>query len=111
MHGRFGPEHWGAGCRPRPRPTGSFPRPRQSRRRRQASSVAVRNALRTGLGLALAVAVTHLFPVEHGFWVVLGALSVLRSSALTTGTKMLRAVLGTGIGFVLGALLISVVGV
>ncbi len=74
-------------------------------------SVAVRNAVRTGLGLALAVAVTHLFPVEHGFWVVLGALSVLRSSALTTGTKMLRAVLGTGIGFVLGALLISVVGV
>jgi hypothetical protein len=67
--------------------------------------------LRTGLGLASAVAVTHLFPVEHGFWVVLGALSVLRSSALTTGTKMVRAVLGTGIGFVLGAALISVVGV
>ena len=74
-------------------------------------SVAVRNALRTGLGLALAVAVTHLFPVEHGFWVVLGALSVLRSSALTTGTKTLRAVVGTTIGFVLGAVLISVVGV
>jgi hypothetical protein len=76
-----------------------------------ARSIAVRNALRTGLGLALAVAVTHLFPVEHGFWVVLGALSVLRSSALTTGTKMVRAVLGTGIGFILGALLISAVGV
>jgi len=74
-------------------------------------SVAVRNSLRTGLGLALAVAVVHLFPVEHGFWVVLGAMSVLRSSALTTGTKMLRAVLGTGIGFVLGAVLITVVGV
>ncbi|RDH80285.1 FUSC family protein [Mycolicibacterium moriokaense] len=74
-------------------------------------SVAVRNALRTGLGLALAVAVTHIFPVEHGFWVVLGALSVLRSSALTTGTKTLRAVVGTAIGFVLGAALISVVGV
>ncbi len=74
-------------------------------------SVAVRNALRTGLGLALAVAVTHLFPVEHGFWVVLGALSVLRSSALTTGTKTLRAVVGTAIGFALGAVLIGVVGV
>ena len=74
-------------------------------------SVAVRNSLRTGLGLALAVAIVHLFPVEHGFWVVLGAMSVLRSSALTTGTKMLRAVLGTGIGFVLGAVLIHVVGV
>lgn len=74
-------------------------------------SVTVRNALRTGVGLALAVAVTHVFPVEHGFWVVLGALSVLRSSALTTGTKTLRAVVGTTIGFVLGAVLISVVGV
>ena len=73
--------------------------------------MAVRNSLRTGLGLALAVVIVHLFPVENGFWVVLGAMSVLRSSALTTGTKMLRAVLGTGIGFVLGALLISVVGV
>ena len=74
-------------------------------------SVAVRNSLRTGLGLALAVAVTHLFPVEHGFWVVLGALSVLRSSALSTGTRVWRAVIGTGIGFLLGALLIALVGV
>ncbi|MCV7053703.1 FUSC family protein [Mycolicibacterium gilvum] len=74
-------------------------------------AVAVRNSLRTGLGLALAVTVTHLFPVEHGFWVVLGALSVLRSSALTTGTRVWRAVVGTGIGFLLGALLISLVGV
>mgnify|MGYP000283032771 FL=1 len=74
-------------------------------------AVAVRNSLRTGLGLAIAVAVTHLFPVEHGFWVVLGALSVLRSSALTTGTRVWRAVIGTGIGFLLGAALINLVGV
>ena len=73
--------------------------------------VAVRNGLRTGIGLALAVAVTHVFPVEHGFWVVLGALSVLRSSALTTGTRVWRAVIGTGIGFLLGAVLIFLVGV
>jgi uncharacterized membrane protein YccC len=74
-------------------------------------SVTLRNSLRTGLGLALAVAITHLFPVQHGFWVVLGAMSVLRSSALTTGTKLLRAVTGTTIGFVIGALLITILGV
>ncbi|MGK2881755.1 MAG: FUSC family protein [Mycobacterium sp.] len=74
-------------------------------------SVAARNALRTGIGLALAVTATHMIPVQHGFWVVLGALSVLRSSALTTGTKVIRAVIGTALGFVLGALVITVVGI
>lgn len=74
-------------------------------------AVVLRNSIRTGLGLALAVAVTHVFPVEHGFWVVLGAMSVLRSSALTTGTRVVRAVAGTAIGFILGALVIEVVGV
>lgn len=74
-------------------------------------ALVLRNSLRTGLGLALAVAVTHVFPVEHGFWVVLGALSVLRSSALTTGTRVLRAVAGTGLGFALGVGVIELVGV
>lgn len=74
-------------------------------------AVVARNSLRTGLGLAAAVATTHIFPVQHGFWVVLAALSVLRSSALTTGTKVMRAVLGTLIGFVIGALLIELLGV
>jgi Fusaric acid resistance protein-like len=74
-------------------------------------AVVLRNSVRTGLGLALAVAVTHVFPVEHGFWVVLGAMSVLRSSALTTGTRVLRAVAGTAVGFVLGAVVIEFLGV
>jgi hypothetical protein len=74
-------------------------------------ALVLRNSLRTGLGLALAVAVTHVFPVEHGFWVVLGALSVLRSSALTTGTRVLRAVAGTTLGFGLGVGVIELVGV
>jgi len=74
-------------------------------------TVVLRNSLRTGLGLAVAVAVTHVFPVEHGFWVVLGAMSVLRSSALTTGTRVLRAVAGTAVGFVLGAVVIELLGV
>ncbi|OBG85114.1 fusaric acid resistance protein [Mycobacterium sp. E802] len=74
-------------------------------------AVVLRNSLRTGLGLALAVAVTHVFPVQHGFWVVLGVMSVLRSSALDTGTRVLRAVAGTAIGFILGAVVIELLGV
>lgn len=74
-------------------------------------AVVVRNSLRTGLGLAAAVATTHLFPVQHGFWVVLAAMSVLRSSALTTGTKVVRAVIGTVVGFIIGAVLIELIGV
>jgi uncharacterized membrane protein YgaE (UPF0421/DUF939 family) len=75
------------------------------------SAVALRNSLRTGLGLAMAVAVTHVFPLQNDFWVVLGALSVLRSSALTTGSRVWRAVAGTTIGFLLGVVVIEVVGV
>jgi hypothetical protein len=74
-------------------------------------AVVLRNSLRTGLGLAVAVAITHLFPVQHGFWVVLAAMSVLRSSALTTGTRMVRAVTGTVIGFLLGVVVIELLGV
>jgi hypothetical protein len=74
-------------------------------------SVAARNSLRTGVGLALAVAVTHLFPVQHGFWVVLGAMVVLGSSALSTGTKVVHAVVGTAVGVTVGALLIAAFGV
>ena len=74
-------------------------------------SVAARNSLRTGVGLALAVALTHLFPVQHGFWVVLGAMVVLGSSALSTGTKVVQAVVGTALGVTVGALLIAAFGV
>jgi uncharacterized membrane protein YgaE (UPF0421/DUF939 family) len=74
-------------------------------------AVVLRNSLRTGLGLALAVAVTHVFPLENDFWVVLGAMSVLRSSALSTGTRVVRAVAGTAIGFLLGVVVIELVGI
>ena len=48
-------------------------------------SVWFRNSLRGAVGLALAVAVVEVTDVSHGFWVVLGTLSVLRSNALGTG--------------------------
>jgi uncharacterized membrane protein YccC len=66
-------------------------------------SVWFRNAVRGATGLALAVAIVEITAVEHGFWVVLGTLSVLRTNALGTGATALRAVGGTAIGFVVGS--------
>jgi uncharacterized membrane protein YccC len=66
-------------------------------------SVWFRNALRGGLGLAIAVTVVEITNVSHGFWVVLGTLSVLRSNALGTGATALRAVGGTAVGVVVGS--------
>lgn len=68
------------------------------------------NSLRGALALAAAVGVAGVTGVEHGFWVVLGTLSVLRTSAASTGATALRALLGTVIGFVVGALLLLVIG-
>jgi uncharacterized membrane protein YccC len=48
--------------------------------------------------------------VEHGFWVVLGTLSVLRTSAASTGSTALRALAGTVLGFVVGAALLFGIG-
>lgn len=69
-----------------------------------------RNSLRGATALAIAVAVVEVTGVEHGFWVVLGTLSVLRSNALGTGSTALRAVGGTAVGFVAGAAIMIGVG-
>jgi Fusaric acid resistance protein-like len=68
-------------------------------------SVWFRNALRGAIGLALAVGVVEVTNVQHGFWVVLGTMSVLRSSALGTGATALRSVGGTAVGFVVGSVI------
>ncbi len=68
-------------------------------------SIWFRNALRGAIGLALAVAVIEVTNVSHGFWVVLGTMSVLRSNALGTGSTALRAVGGSALGFVVGAVI------
>jgi hypothetical protein len=73
-------------------------------------SVWFRNAVRGSAGLALAVAVVEVTDIEHGFWVVLGTLSVLRSNALGTGATALRAVGGTAVGFVVGSAVMIGVG-
>jgi uncharacterized membrane protein YccC len=56
------------------------------------------------------VLVADLSSVQHGFWVVLGTLSVLRTNAASTESTALRALGGTALGFVLGALLLLGIG-
>ncbi len=73
-------------------------------------SVWLRNSIRGAVGLSAAVLLAQLTGAQHAFWVVLGALSVLRSNALSTGSTVLRAVLGTAAGFLVGGLLVFVIG-
>src|SRR6266513_4088636 len=73
-------------------------------------SVWLHNSLRGAAGLGLAVLAARLTGVQHSFWVVLGALSVLRSNALNTGQDAVRAMLGTVAGFIVGAALLIGIG-
>lgn len=73
-------------------------------------SVWLHNSLRGAAGLALAVIAAHLTGVQHAFWVVFGTLAVLRSNALSTGQNVVRLLLGTTIGFVVGAALVALIG-
>jgi len=68
------------------------------------------NSLRGSLALAAAVLVADVSGVQHGFWVVLGTLSVLRTNAASTESTALRALGGTAIGFAVGALLLLGIG-
>jgi uncharacterized membrane protein YccC len=73
-------------------------------------SVWLHNSVRGAAGLGLAVLAARLTDVQHSFWVVLGALSVLRSNALNTGQDAVRAIAGTVAGFVIGAALLAGIG-
>ena len=73
-------------------------------------SVWLHNSLRGAAGLGLAVLIADLLAVQHSFWVALATLSVLRSSALNTGQNIVRAVLGTTVGLVIGGGIVALVG-
>jgi uncharacterized membrane protein YccC len=73
-------------------------------------SVWFQNSLRGAAGLAVAVYIAQRTGLQHGFWVVLGTLSVLRSNALGTGWSILSALAGTAVGIVIGALLVIGIG-
>jgi uncharacterized membrane protein YccC len=75
-----------------------------------AGSVWLQNSIRGAAGLAIAVYVAQRSGLQHGFWVVLGTLSVLRSNALGTGRSIVSALAGTAIGLVVGALLVTGIG-
>ncbi|MCW2542437.1 MAG: hypothetical protein JWN95_4162 [Frankiales bacterium] len=91
------------------------PTQRQAAQERAAAhverhSVWLHNSVRGAIGLGLAVFVANRTGVQHSFWVVLGTLSVLRSNALNTGQNVVRGVLGTVAGFVVGAVLLALIG-
>ena len=73
-------------------------------------SVWFANSVRGAVALAIAVAVADVSNVGHAFWVVLGALSVLRTNASGTGATALRALGGAAIGFVVGSALLLAIG-
>jgi uncharacterized membrane protein YccC len=73
-------------------------------------SVWLQNSVRAAVGLALAVLLARLVGAQNAFWVGLGALSVLRSNALSTGATVLRALAGTVLGFAIGGGLVAVIG-
>jgi uncharacterized membrane protein YccC len=68
------------------------------------------NSVRGALALAAAVTVADLTDVQHGFWVVLGTLSVLRTNAASTGATAIKAIAGTVVGFVIGSALVIAIG-
>ena len=80
------------------------------RRHATFRSVWFLNSLRGAVALAAAVAIADLSGVQHGFWVVLGTLSVLRTSAASTGSTAWRALAGTVVGFVIGGALLIAIG-
>jgi uncharacterized membrane protein YccC len=75
-----------------------------------ADSVWFRNSVRGAAGLAVAVFIAQRSGLQHSFWVVLGTLSVLRSTALGTGRSILSALTGTAAGIVVGAAILLGVG-
>jgi len=77
---------------------------------RSLGSVWLRNSVRGAVGLALAVLVARVTDAQNGFWVVLGTISVLRSSALATGTTAVEAIAGTAIGILVGGLIVIAIG-
>src|SRR6202171_1242018 len=74
------------------------------------SSIVLQHSLRVAIGLALAVWLARSLGLSHAFWVVLGTLQVLRSTALGTGRTTVQALAGNVIGVVIGGIFAVLAG-
>ena len=74
------------------------------------TSTVLQASLRVAIGLGIAVALTKTLALAHAFWVVLGALQVLRSNALATGRTTVRALIGNAFGVVIGGVFVILAG-
>jgi uncharacterized membrane protein YccC len=70
----------------------------------------MQNSLRVALGLAIAVLLARMLGLSHAFWVVLGTLQVLRSTALGTGRTTVQALVGNVAGVVIGGVFAFLAG-
>lgn len=70
----------------------------------------MRNSLRAAGAVALATGLAGLTGVDHGFWVVLGALSALRFDAMGTGRNAIHVIGGTIIGFLVSVGAMAIIG-
>jgi uncharacterized membrane protein YccC len=74
------------------------------------TSVWAQDSIRAGIAVGAAVLIAGELNLDHGFWVVLGTLSVLRSNAFATGKTAFMAAAGTTVGFAISAVLLAFVG-
>ncbi|WP_435206412.1 FUSC family protein [Micromonospora sp. bgisy143] len=82
---------------------------RQFRAHLAPRSAHLHSALRLAVALAIARVAAGVLHLNHGFWVLLATLTVLRTSAADTRTALRPAVLGTLAGVVASGLLVLLV--
>jgi len=68
------------------------------------------NSLRLAAGLAVSIFLARTLGLSHAFWVVLGTLQVLRTSALGTGRTTVQALAGNVLGVAVGGLFAVLAG-
>jgi uncharacterized membrane protein YccC len=73
-------------------------------------SVHVHDAVRTGAALAIAFLLARLVGLQHGFWVELATLTVIRSTARSTGRQVGLALAGTTLGILVSFGIIAAAG-